>query len=194
MIRRISLVLAAAGLAITAVASPASAQTKRFEDRRGDADEAIDITRVKVKNAKGAIRVKVVIPQFRRSGTAAAAVTVKRLRKPRTRVAVSRFHLAGFGWSRGELLNERTGEPIRCKGDRVRFTDRGFAIRIPQRCLPGKPGRIRAAAYTITRDAFSFDSDEDDLVLSGPDADIDVFPQQSLERVRPKLSPAVRYR
>ncbi|KHL15850.1 hypothetical protein CLV56_0490 [Mumia flava] len=157
MVRRICVLLAAVGAAV-ALASPASAGTRSVPDPRGDAVAAVDFTKVKVTNGKKAVRVRVVIPRFRRSKAGFVSVTVSRKAKGLPFYQLSREHRRN-AWTKPRLVDE-AAKPIRCRGDRVRFRSNGFVARIPQRCIDDNRKKVVALPTTFARD-FDVETDFD---------------------------------
>jgi len=179
---------AAAALVVTATASPAAAKTRSFTDKRGDATSALDITKVKVTNKKSAVVVRLSVPGLRKSKVGGVMVGVRTKAKGRPEFVSMKMRLEGAGWMPLMLIDEDSEElTVPCKGDRVRFGKRSITVRLPQRCLGGNTKAVKVVAGVFGRDDSLFSEEEP---KPGPDAQIDVYPSLTSER----MSPWVRFR
>ncbi|KAA1420572.1 hypothetical protein FE697_016605 [Mumia zhuanghuii] len=177
---------AAAALVVGGAASPASAKTRSFEDARGDAQAALDITRVKVTNKKRAVVVRVTVPGLQRSKLGFVGVAIRTKAKGRPEYSALKMHWDAVGWM-PLMLSDDTGEDVPCKGDRIRFGQRTITVRVPQRCLGDNVKAVRVGAAIAARDWLEHEETEPE---PGPDAWGDAYPKITGDG----LSPWVRYR
>ncbi|QMW65033.1 hypothetical protein H4N58_12455 [Mumia sp. ZJ1417] len=179
---------AAAALVVTATASPAAAKTRSFTDKKDDATSALDITKVKVTNKKSAVVVRLSVPGLRKSKVGGVMVGVRTKAKGRPEFVSTKMRMEGAGWMPLMLMDEDSEElAVACKGDRVRFNKKSITVRLPQRCLGANMKAVKVVAAVFGRD--------DEILLEeepeeGPEAQIDVYPSLTSER----MSPWVRYR
>lgn len=185
-VRTLAAAGAAAALVLTATASPAAAKTRSFTDKRGDAQSALDITKVKVTNKKSAVVVRLSVPQLRKSKVGGVMVTLRTKSKGRPVYGVLKLRMEGAGWMPLMFVDETAEDfDTACKGDRVSFHKKSVTVRIPQRCLGANKKAVRVAAALMGRDDDLF-SDTDPK--PGPDAPMDAYPSLTSDRMSPWAS------
>ncbi|WP_370614700.1 hypothetical protein [Mumia sp. Pv 4-285] len=185
-LRALAVGAAAVALVVGATASPASAKTRTFTDKAGDALPALDITKVKVKNKKHVVVVRLSVPGLQRSKLGFVVIAVRTKTKGRPEYASMKLRFDGTGWTPLSLSGDELDD-VRCKGDRMTFGKRSVTVRIPQRCLGGNTRSVKVGAALAARDWLEKGEPEPE---PGPDAWGDAYPSITSE----KLSPWVRYR
>ncbi|WP_262848907.1 hypothetical protein [Mumia quercus] len=185
-VRTLAAAGAAAALVLTATASPAAAKTRSFTDKRGDAQSALDITKVKVTNKKSAVVVRVSVPGLRKSKVGGVLVAVRTKAKGRPDYAAMKLRLEGSGWMPLMFFDESAEDfDTACKGDRVSFHKKSITVRIPQRCLGANKKAVRVAAAVMGRDEEGLFDEE---LKPGPDAPMDAYPSLTSDRMSPWVS------
>ncbi|KAA1420571.1 hypothetical protein FE697_016600 [Mumia zhuanghuii] len=187
-LRTVAIGAAAAALVVGMTASPAAAKTRTFTDKRTDAVAALDITKVKVKNKKHAVVVRMTVPDFDKSKLGSVMLSIRTKSKGRPTFMVTKARIEGAGWMPPMFLDPTSEDIIvACKGDRVTFGAKSVTVRVPQRCLGANRKAVRVQPVLMGRDPELEMLEE--LPEPGPDAPLDAYPTFSA-----RMSPWVGYR
>lgn len=140
--------LVAAVLGVGLLAAPAEASIRRFDDPRGDARAALDVSALTVRNARTRVRVTLHVPRLERRRLGGVTVFVGRKAHGRPEYSASKVRRGAHRWR--TTWQEFDESRMRCRGLHVRVRPHRVVVSIPQHCLGDNrsPVRVQAAVFS----------------------------------------------